>query len=275
MDKKREPIKVSVQEMYEQSQESYNEFLTALDQSLNPRSPDVLYDKFGNLGPNSESIVLDIGCRDAAQACELSHRFGCQVVGVDLVDANIEAAQKRIAEKRLNGTVQVIQGDIQQLPFRDRTFDLIWCRDVLTHIQDLQQAFESCARVLKPNGRMLIFQVFTTDLLTPEEATHLLLPLASIPENMSQDHFENTFNSAGLSLIEADIMSSEWREYSEETEAKKTSKQLLRIARLRRNRDRLIAEFGEKRYACELANCQYGVYQMLGKLCPIVYTLTK
>ena len=84
---------------------------------------------------------------------------------------------------------------------------------------------------------------------------------------------EKAFTDAGFSIIEADVLSSEWREYGEETESKITSKQLLRIARLRRNRERYIAEFGEKDYACELANCHYGVYQMLGKLSPIIYSL--
>jgi ubiquinone/menaquinone biosynthesis C-methylase UbiE len=275
VDKKKDPIKLSVREIYDESRESYETFLAALDLNLNPRSPDVLYDKFNDLGPLPESIVLDAGCRDAAHACELSQRFGCRVVGVDLVDANVQGARKRIAEERLQRSVQVVQGDIQRFPFMDETFDLIWCRDVLVHMPDLTQAFRSCARVLKPGGKMLIYQMFTTDLLTPEEATQFFSPLALIPENMTRDYFEGAYNGAGFSLVEADIISSEWREYGEETESKITSKQMLRIARMRRNRERLIAEFGEKRYACELANCHWGVYQMLGKLCPIVYTLTK
>ena len=119
----------------------------------------------------------------------------------------------------------------------------------------------------------MIFEVFATDLLTEDEAKRLWLPAAIKPENTSREYFEKAFTDAGFSIIEADVLSSEWREYGEETESKITSKQLLRIARLRRNRERYIAEFGEKDYACELANCHYGVYQMLGKLNPIVYSL--
>ncbi len=275
MDTNMESITVSVEEMYDGSEESYRAFLATLDQSLNPRSPDVLYEKFNKLSPSLDGIVLDIGCRHAAQACELSQRFGYRVVGIDLVRDNIQDAQKRIVEKKLGRSVQVIQGDIQRLPLMAKTFDAIWCRDVLAHMHDLEQAFKSCARVLKANGKMMIYQMFATDLLTSEEAIQLYLPLASSPEIMSQAYFEQAFSSAGFSLIEADVLSSEWREYGEETESKITSKQLLRIARMRRNREQLIAEFGEKNYACELANCHWGVYQMLGKLNPIIYTLAK
>lgn len=265
-----EPIELSIEEMYDGSYEGYE---AVLDQSLNPRSPDILYEKFNALGPVRESIVLDIGCRDAVQACELHRRFGCRVEGIDLVDSNIREAQRYIRNKNLTHAVQVLQGDIHEMPYPENRFDFIWCRDVLGHMRDLQQAFKSCARVLKPNGKMLIFQVFATDLLTDEEAKHLWIPTAMKPENMSRSYFERAFSVAGFSAIEADVIGSEWREYGEETESKKTSLQLLRIARLRRHRERFIAEFGAKDYACELANCHYGVYQMLGKLSPVIYSL--
>ncbi len=270
-----QPITVSVEEMYAGSEESYLSFLDVLDQSLNPRSPDVLYEKFAGLGPTPESVVLDIGCRYAAQACELSQRFGCRVVGVDLVRDNLLNAKTRIADKKLGQSVQIIQGDIQQLPLPAKSFDFIWCRDVLTHIPDLWQLFADCARVLKPNGKMLIFHMLKTDLLTPAETEQLCLPLASKPENMTPAYFAQAFAAAGFSLVEADVLSSEWREYGEEAGPQTTSKQLLRIARMRRNRERLIAEYGEKEYVSELANCQWGVYQMLGKLSPTIYTLAK
>ena len=268
-------IKVSLEEMYSMDRESYSAFLSRLDQSLNPRSQDTLYDAFGSLGPSPESLVLDIGCRDAAQACELAERFGSRVIGVDLIDTNIQAAQVLISEKGLKDTVQAILGDIQHLDFEDETFDFIWCRDVLGHVPDLHQTFAECARVLKPNGKMLIFNVFATNLLTEEEADALFLPLATNPANMYRPYFEAALEDAGLSMIEADIVGSEWREYLEESDSKRTSLQLLRIARLRRNREQFIAEFGEENYACELANSHYGVYQMLGKLCAVIYTVVK
>lgn len=265
-----EPPKLSIEEMYDGSYEGHE---AVLDQSLNPRSPDVLYEKFNALGPAHESIVLDLGCRNAAQACELHRRFGCHVEGIDLVASNIRAAQKHIKSKGLTQTVQVLQGDIHEMSYPENRFDFIWCRDVLGHMRDLHQAFESCARVLKPNGKMLIFEVFATNLLTEEEAKYLWLPLASNPDNASRPYFEHAFTKAGFSVIEADVISSEWREYGEETNSKRTSQQLLRIARLRRHRGRFIAEFGAKDYAAELANAHYGVYQMLGKLSPVIYSL--
>ena len=170
-------------------------------------------------------------------------------------------------------SVQVSQGDIHQLPFEAAMFDYIWCRDVLGHMRDLRLAFQSCTRVLKPNGKMLIFEMFETDLLTDEEADNLWPPTATVRDNVSRPYFDEALSAAGFSVIEADELGSEWREYGEETDSKFTSKQLLRIARMRRNREQLIATYGEKDYASEMANCHWGVYQMLGKLSPAIYTL--
>lgn len=268
-----EPVVVSLEEMYDGSHESYEAFLATLDESLHPRSPDVLYEKLINLGPTAKSIILDAGCRHAVQACEIHRRIGCRVEGIDFVESNIKEAQENIEKNGLTHAVQVAQGDIHVMPFPDNSFDFIWCRDVLGHMEDLQQAFRSFARVLKPGGRMVLFVVFATNLLSDEEAQHLWTPLATKPENMSRTYFEDAFAAAGFTVEEADEIGSEWREYREESESQMTSKQLLRIARLRRHRERYIAEFGEKDYACELANCHYGVYQMLGKLSPVIYTL--
>jgi hypothetical protein len=44
---------------------------------------------------------------------------------------------------------------------------------------------------------------------------------------------------------------------------------------MRRDRERLVQELGEKPYATELANCYWGVYQMLGKLCPTLYIIKR
>lgn len=267
------PIALSIEEMYDIDYEDYDELMGVLDKSLNPRSPDLLYEKFQVLGPTSETLVLDLGCRHAVQACELHRRFGCRVEGIDYMDSHIQVAQKHIKDKRLTDAVDVIQGDIHEMPYPDNRFDLIWCRDVLGHMHDLHQAFKSCARVLRPNGKMLIFSILETDLLTENEAQELWPPLASNPENSSRAFFEQAFTAAGFTIIEADELGSEWREHREESDSKGTSQQLLRIARLRRHRDRFVAKFGEKDYACELANNLYGVYQMLGKLSPVIYSL--
>jgi cyclopropane fatty-acyl-phospholipid synthase-like methyltransferase len=254
---------------------SDEDFEARLDRGLNPRGSEMLYEKIGALGLGHTSRLLDVGCRDAAHTCELAQRFGCQALGVDLIAYNVERAHALIAERGLTSQVRVVEGRIESIPALDGEFDFIWCRDMLNHIPELRAGLAECARVLKSSGSMLVYQTFATDLLEPHEAARLYAPLAIVEANMSTAAFEATCRDAGLRVAERDMIASEWRERWEEDGTRTTSRQLLRIARMRRDRERLIAELGHDSYECELANCHWGVYQMLGKLCPMMYVLRK
>jgi demethylmenaquinone methyltransferase / 2-methoxy-6-polyprenyl-1,4-benzoquinol methylase len=52
-----------------------------------------------------------------------------------------------------------VQGMSERLPFRNQTFDLITIGFALRHFADLDRVFSECARVLRPNGRLLILEI--------------------------------------------------------------------------------------------------------------------
>jgi SAM-dependent methyltransferase len=271
-----EPIlPLSIHEIYGDRGPDEATIELALNRSLNPRPPTMLYDKLGALGVGPQHLVLDIGSRDARHACELAVRFGCRVQGVEPVAENLQRAEQLIAERQLTELVRSQAGTIESIPATDETFDFIWCRDMLIHIADLAAGLAECGRVLKAGGWMLVYQTFATDLLATDEAARLYPPLAVVAANMAPGFFETCATAAGFAIRERDVIGSEWREWWEETGDHTTAKQLLTIARLRRDRERLLRELGAVDYAAELANCHWGVYQMLGKLEPVCYLLQK
>ena len=249
-----------------------------VDRSLGPRSPYVLFDKLETMmgeGNRSRKHVLDVGCREGDHAIEIARRFACRVTGVDLVEHNVVVGNNRIEQFRMGNVVRLEQGDAQNLQFPDDSFDHVWCRDVLSHVPDLTKALSECVRVLRPGGKMLAYCTFQTKLLEAQEATRIYAPLAIQPRNMLPDYFEGAIETAGFSVRECDEIGSEWKEYVEESAHMLTSKQLLRIARMRRSRDSIIEKIGKKAYEVELAVCHWAVYQMLGKLSSRVYVLAK
>ena len=146
----------------------------ALDESLDPRGPDVLFDIAGELGTTASTRVLDVGSRIGKQMLELRDRFGCRVVGVEPAPANLGRMRRTYPSE----TFDVVRAIGEALPFPDAAFDLVWIRDVLVHFELLDPAFAEFRRVLKPGGAVLVFAVFATPLLEPREAKRLFMRAA-------------------------------------------------------------------------------------------------
>jgi 2-polyprenyl-6-hydroxyphenyl methylase/3-demethylubiquinone-9 3-methyltransferase len=97
----------------------------------------------------SQATVLDVGCGGGLFAEEVA-RLGCQVTGVDLSPRSIEMAKRHAEQMGLPITYHAASGE--QLPFQDNGFDMVFCCDVLEHVNDPNQVIAESARVLKSGG---------------------------------------------------------------------------------------------------------------------------
>ena len=245
------------------------------DRSLAPRNAAMLYAAAGEWGLRANDRLLDIGCRDARYALHLVRQYGCVALGIDPVADNLAAARTLIAQEKVEQSLAVEEGVIAALPVADASIDFIWCRDMLNHVPDLAAGFAECRRVLKPGKRMLVYQTFATPRLYAEEAAFLYDALAIVAETMDPGWWETAAAAADLRIIHRDVIASEWREAWEEDGSRITAQQLLRIARLQRDPALYVEQAGATTYQIELANDLWGVYQMLGKLCPTLYVLER
>jgi ubiquinone/menaquinone biosynthesis C-methylase UbiE len=239
-------------------------------ESLAPRGPELLFDLFARFDVRPGALVMDLGGRDALDAVQLALRFDCRVLLVDQVGANLDQAADRIREHGLRERIMTDLGQPEALPVKDGDVDFIWCRDVMNRVF-LPKAMAECARALRPGGGMLVYQSFATELLEPVEARRLYDALGLIGEYMSAESFERAALQAKLRTIEVERIGSEWRELWLEGGDLDLLDDLLRVARMQRTRDQLIARYGRGRFEAIYASSLWGIYQMLGKLSPAVY----
>jgi ubiquinone/menaquinone biosynthesis C-methylase UbiE len=245
-----------------------------LDHSLNPRSYLMLYEAAANAGLNSQSKILDAGCGTGNHSCELAQRFGCHVVGIEPVESNLEFCHARAKHEGLTGQVEFYLGQIESLQFAENSFDFIWCRDMLVHVAELEKAMLECARVLKPGGSVIAYTTVATDLMEPKEAARLYGPLSIAPPSVNEAFLEAAFTQAGLEIVAKQIIGSELLEYHQEQNGR-YAKELMRIARMRRAKEKFERELGPSRYEVALALYHWGIYLLLGKLSSSIYILKK
>jgi SAM-dependent methyltransferase len=249
------------------------EVYTALDRSLDPRGPDAMIDlALERLKP--ESFVLDIGCRDAAYLIRLVQASRARGVGIDPVDRLIVSARAAVAEAGLGDQIELIGGVMQDIPYPDGSFDLVWCRDVIEVVDELEAGIAEIARVLRPGGELILFTVLATERLQPNDMSIIAQSLAVLPRNLNEDAVTSAFDKAGLSIILEDVVGTEWREYAEER-TQPVSRDLLRLARLRRGRDQIVADAGADIYGHIESTLHWQVFQFLGKLLPVIYIVRK
>ena len=245
-----------------------------LDKSLDPRGPEAML-ALGIERLAQGSRVLDVGCRNASHLIKLVQGTGATGVGLDPLTRLIEQARQAVSEAGLADRIELLDGGMHAIPFPDDWFDLVWCRDVIEVVEDLDAGIAEMARVLRPGGSLIVFTVFCTDLLEPKEAELLIgQNLALVADNLVAANVEAAFSNADLEIVVKDEIGTDWREYAEER-SQPASQALLRLARLRRQRDNLVEQAGLDIYSHIESNLHWEVFQFLGKLLPIIYVLQK
>lgn len=117
---------------------------------------------YGGLGATEElaelchigegSYVLDVGCGAGQTACLLAKRYGCRVMGVDIVERMVERSRERAEAEGVADRAEFRVADAQSLPFDDETFDAVITESVTVFPEDKEKVAQEYVRVAKPGG---------------------------------------------------------------------------------------------------------------------------
>jgi len=92
---------------------------------------------------------LDAGCGDGRYLAALAAELPARRAGVDISERILETARRRV-------TADFRQGNLEAIPFADGEFDLVLCSQAIEHVLDADTAVGELARVLRPNGTLII-----------------------------------------------------------------------------------------------------------------------
>ncbi len=94
--------------------------------------------------------VADLGCGSGVFT-DLLQRHGCDCTGLDLSPKLIEIARAKFP------AVEFVEGDVEQLPFADASFDVVLLSGLVHHLPDPARCAAEVFRVLRRGGRFVAF----------------------------------------------------------------------------------------------------------------------
>ncbi len=158
--------------------------------------------------------VLDVGCGPGYVTAELARRVGegGRAVGIDINEMFIAKAQAHAEEKGVGRMASFRQADFPPLPFPDRAFDRILCKNVLEYVDSAGETLKEMARVLKKEGRVLVldsdWDMLALDVSDPELSDRILSAVkrTATREPRIGRQLPRLFQAAGFTDIKVNVV---------------------------------------------------------------------
>ncbi len=111
---------------------------------------DVLHNRYP-----AEGTALDVGCGSGYLITKLASGTLVEWLGLDISVESLKEARRRCRQMALCN-VDLLRGDAHRLMFRDGSFDLVTCTDVIEHVESPRRLLKEVFRVLKADGTAVI-----------------------------------------------------------------------------------------------------------------------
>ena len=152
--------------------------------------------------PETESrSILDLGCGGGANLAVLLKLCpDGTAVGLDYSSVSVKKASAVNCRAIAEGRCQVIQGNVQELPFADDSFEQVTAFETIYFWPGLEKCFAEVARILKPNGYFMI--VNESDGL--DATSQKFEKIIDGMKIYTAEQIESALKSAGFSKVKTD-----------------------------------------------------------------------
>jgi tocopherol O-methyltransferase len=157
-----------------------------------------------SVGLQEGERVLDAGCGVGGTSFWLAEERGARVVGITPVRGQLERALRYTQERGHNARAAFAQADYRVAPFAADSFDVIWAQESLCHAADKSQFTREAARLLRPNGRLVLAEYLRSDRALLERDEQLLQSWLSgwtIPDIITGDELTDMLVASGFTDV--------------------------------------------------------------------------
>ncbi|SDX22548.1 Methyltransferase domain-containing protein [Marininema mesophilum] len=98
--------------------------------------------------------ILDAGCGSGGWLFPMANKLSCggEITGLDLSPGMIEGLRKKADQ---SSNIHLVISDLQTLPFKASSFDIVMANFCLYHVPNINQAIAELYRVLRPGGYLM------------------------------------------------------------------------------------------------------------------------
>jgi len=149
----------------------------------------------------AKGLILDAGCGNGNLLMRAMPSLNANYVGTDFSKNMLGRAASRARDAK---DALFLQSSVDQLPFKDRSFDRVICSGVLTclpTIGDAAVALYEFQRVLKPGG-VLVVDFFNRMSHFTIVRKHIFRESINPPEYVSPLAFRSELEDAGFEVLE-------------------------------------------------------------------------
>ena len=102
--------------------------------------------------------ILDVGCGTGAQTLVLASATAGRITATDRIGPFLAQLDERAAERGLDQRIQTLVADMNDLPFPDGRFDLIWSEGAV-YSMGFDNALGKWRRLAKPGGYLVVSEL--------------------------------------------------------------------------------------------------------------------
>jgi len=104
-------------------------------------------------------FILDVATGTADVALETARRLQPErIIGVDISAEMLNIGRSKISKKGMAKIIELREGDSENLPFKDNTFDAITVAFGVRNFENLEAGLSEMYRVLKDDGQLVVLE---------------------------------------------------------------------------------------------------------------------
>ena len=131
-------------------------------ESIKDASPRIVHLMASKLKLNSDTKLLDLGSGYGGAARYLTKKYGCQVTCLNLSETQNERNESLNKKNGLDHLITVMEGNFEDIPFSDNSFDVVWSQDAIVHSGNREQVLSEVDRVLMETGDFIFTDLMQT-----------------------------------------------------------------------------------------------------------------